>query len=204
MEKSKNKISSAQMISVYIDRYFRLIIFLLVILILLAGYFLVLNSQVSRYLKTVRQDLPKLQAQYQDLKLQNDRLKKVVDSLTSFTKEERRLIDTVLPAKFDFPSLVIQVSNLAKSNGFVVTGISYEEEKAPATKDGKSVAPVNSNLKKVKIKANFSGEGYDQFKKLAQSLEKSIVILNIDSLSFGGNGNQYGMEMTTYYYQETK
>ena len=122
-------------------------------------------------------------------------LSKYSDQLIGFTPEEEKKLSLALPDNFDLPSIIIQLSKLASDHRFVVENIEAEEINSNGLK--------SSLIKRVDIRASISGiksGDYDDFYRFIGALESSLMIFNVQAISFDPQNSKYQIELSTYYY----
>ena len=177
-----------------LNRYFRLIVFLAVIVVLAVGYWLVLAPKWEIKIKK-NQNLSALQDSVNKLKADSDFLSQYSSKIIDFTPTEERQLSLALPDEFDLPSIIVQLTKLASDYKFIVEDIQVEEVGANGLAD--------KNIKRVDIEISVSGVGgndYGNFSKLIEALESSLMIFDVKAISFTPQEVGYKLELSTYYY----
>ena len=177
-----------------LNRYFRLIIFLAVVIVLAIGYWLVLAPKWENKIEK-NQNLLSLRGQVDKLKADSDFLSQYSSKIIDFTPAEERQLSLALPDEFDLPSIIVQLTKLASDYKFIVEDIQAEEVGANGLAD--------KNIKRVDIEMSVSGVGgndYGNFSKLIEALESSLMIFDVKAISFTPQEAGYKLELSTYYY----
>jgi len=178
----------------FLNRYFRPIVFLVVILVLAAGYFMIIKPKLE-IRTTTNQELAVLEDRLNKLKADSEFLSQYSNKIIEFTPEEERKLSLALPDEFDLPSIIIQLTKLAGDYKFIVENIQAEEVSVNGLAD--------KNIKRVDIEMSVSGVGgndYGNFSKLIEALESSIMIFDVKAVSFNPQEIGYKLELSTYYY----
>jgi Tfp pilus assembly protein PilO len=164
------------------------------IIILIVGYFTVISPKLkikegrAKVLSTLSKEVRSMQSE-------SESLSRYSDNLLEFTSKEEWFLSLALPDEFDLPSIVVQLTKLASDNKFIVNNIAAE----PVNSNG----VTSGNLKKVDIEMSVNGvEGsdYGNFSNFIDALESSIMIFDVNSISFTPNEIGYKLELSTYYY----
>ncbi|MFA6422632.1 MAG: hypothetical protein WCV92_04500 [Candidatus Buchananbacteria bacterium] len=177
----------------FIERYFKIIAPVLFILVLVIGYFLVIGAQLKIYREYKNVSFSNAVEENKRLNDSKAYLKEAVK--TSFlSPEEEKYLSVAVPGDFEFTSIVSQLTPLAQAYGFNVVSIEADKLKTA----NESNQPYN--LRTIKISLNISGGDYNQFKSFLDGMEKSAMIFDIQSVSFGKN-NSFQLEILGYYFK---
>jgi len=193
-----NKITLKQK-QIMLNRLFLPAVVLTLLVVSVAGYFLVLNGKYQVLTNAKSVDLPAADQRLQSLQRELDAFKAGQLPGSAFTAEEQRLLTQVLPSSVDISSLTIQLSNLAKANNFVMTSVTLGNGNG----NGATVATSTKNTaKSAAVTVNFSGGTYYDFQNLLKALESSVMIFDVKSVTFAGDAGDIALEMVTYYYPD--
>lgn len=214
MAKNKEKKSSNNL-DLFLGANFKWVLVFLVIIILVLGYFIILQEPISRLKDSYNQKLPALVKIVKILEERKVFLSQNLNTGLSFTPSEEHLLSSALPGSFDFSSILIQIASLVKEFNFMVNNVVISEvkEAAPAAlpEEGlaadadtgiiaKSAVQADAlGLKKVNIDLEVSGGNYDDFKRLIEALESSRMIFDVKAVNFSGS-ESYKLNLVTYYY----
>jgi Tfp pilus assembly protein PilO len=195
--------------SVFIYKYFKLIIFFEVVLILAIGYFFIIRKELSEikdYEGLVLQKQEELRKikEYKsdslDFEKQYNILKKDIEN------DINKLYD-ILPPKQNLPNIMAQIEALVNNHGFMLGSISMSPGKEKAISEN-NLPLLNSGeeekidlIREVDIKIFvFSEEGgYDRVKELLNAFEHHIRFTDVISFSFEEDMESYSMILKTYY-----
>lgn len=175
----------------FIQEFYPLFIVLIVVAVLFVGYMQIIDVQCQKYWLSKHQTLA-------GIKSQNNLLSSALSDYQSIppaaiTAGDKALADLALPENFDFSNLAVQLNALAENNGFKISSLENREAEAD------NFTASDSNLRGVDVTIKLKGGSYDNFKKLLQAMETSILYLNVSGISYGDDG--YEIQSRTYYYQ---
>jgi len=153
-----NKKKKNLQLKLAIYKYYKLITFVLVILLAAGSYYFILEPKYQEVgvggkynLDTLKMELAKRESYLASLKKLNENYQKV--SQTDLDK-----LNKILPEEKDIPGLFNQMQNIAEANNLVLSSISFSE----ATETNKN-KKSESKIKKVSISLNLVGRrGYLQ------------------------------------------
>lgn len=184
------EIKNQEKILYIIERYFKFILFIVFVFILIIGYFIVLGDKYSSYIKSKNITLVGISDSIKNL--END--KRLIQNAkkANLTMEEERLIYMAIPKTFDFSSIVSQLTSLSNSYNFNVNNI--EVTKAEISEEISS----NQGIKSTRISLSVSGGNYEEFKRLLSAIETSSMIFDVLSVNFGSGGS-YDLVIRSYY-----
>jgi len=179
-----------------LNKYFKFIAILLSVIVLFFGYLFVVypkwqtKERLSNQLSILDQEIG-------DLSANKEFLSQYSAKLLEFTPKEERDLTLALPDKFDLPSIIVQLTELASDNKFIVENISAEEVNGNNGLIG--------NLKRIDIEMvvnGVEGSDYGNFSKFIDALESSIMIFDVRAISFTPGEMGYQLELSTYYYPQ--
>lgn len=182
-----------------LNQYFIFVLFGIVVLVLVLGYVLVVRDQVVQYQQSTYVELPQIRAAVDQLDAQKKALEADEKNGLAFTAQERQLLGLMVPEQFDFSSITVQLSSLAQQYGFLVTKLEATEDKRDVA-NGSTTKKAEDPLKKVKIKMTVSGKEYESFKQLVTAIEGSVMLLDMQSLTFSNSGTSFDLELLGYFY----
>lgn len=177
-----------------LNKYFKLIVILVAVLVLMAGYYLVISPKME--IKAAKdKSLLELQSEVDQLKADSDFLSKYSSKIIEFTPEEERKLNLALPSEFDLSSIIVQLTRLASEHKFMVENVQTSEVSVNGLND--------NNVKRIDIEMTVSGVGgndYGNFGRFIEALESSLMIFDVKSISFTPEKIGYQLELSTYYY----
>ncbi|MEI6287997.1 MAG: hypothetical protein WCP18_00215 [bacterium] len=179
-----------------INKYFIFIAFGLFLVVLIVGYFLMLKDNYA----SLNQAQDKLSQAKSAVMFLSKEHQAMIDSQAQsplLSPTEDRLFSLALPKSFDLPSAIIQLTELCKATGFMVTKVDVIENNLVATSaSGQKVGKANLSLSVV-------GGDYDAWKRLLLALEQSVMIVDVSSIDFNSQSANYKLNLTAYYYPDT-
>lgn len=191
----KNKLEKIQKeLAVFTNQFFTPIIFILMTMILLGGYFLVIRVQYGNLVKSRDVDLVELEESINEINQQLAFFSQYAKEEVGFTDEEKDLLSRILPDNFDFPSVVVQFTSLAETYDAKVLSVDVDEGL-----NSEVVFGADKFLRKVDINAEVYVENYDKWRRFISSLESSAMVFDVKSINFSGSSN-YSLKLSTYYY----
>lgn len=188
------------------NRFFLSLMIAIALIIILSGYFWVVKDGYGRLVASRKSQLEQLIQLRDVLQTQKGYLQDSDNSALEFTASEERLIGLALPDKFDLASALIQLQGLAKSSGFVISAVSAEEAKPIAVKNvlaeqtAVKTNLANDQVKRINLKLELAGSGYDSFKKLVSDLESSVMFFDVEAIEFSKGDSAFQLNLATYQY----
>ncbi len=119
-------------------------------------------------------------------------VKQLQDFLTYYTAisdENKARAASVMPLDADNPGLIVQLDNIARGHGMVLSSVDMVVDEKSVTQYGR---------KTIRISVSVEGGGYDQFKLLLNDLEHSLRLFDVQSIIFSPTGG-YGLVLRAYY-----
>lgn len=195
--------------SVFIYKYFKLIIFFEIILILIIGYFFIIRKELSE-IKDYEELVLQKQEELKKIKeYKNDSLEfeKQYNIIKGDIETDINKLYDILPPKQNLPNIMAQIEALVNNHGFMLGSISMSPEKEKSI--GNNNLPLLNSGEENKIDLIkgvdinifvFSEEGgYDRAKELLDAFEHHIRFIDIISFSFGEDMKSYSIILKTYY-----
>lgn len=193
---------------VFLNKYWRLLISLVVIVLALAGYFYVVKADIDNWYKLKAQALVDLKNQIAESQIELINLAKVKKSYDVLAAEQQTnlsRLSQILPTSISLPQLVVQLEGLARQSGFSLNDINFASSQAISITN----EPNNDHVKALTVNVALSGPGdYQNLKKLLTNIEQHIRLLDLLSLSLSSqsqtsqaNGQGYALQFRTYYWQ---
>lgn len=194
IDNQNNKTNTNKKIIEALNKYFKLIVILVGVIVLYIGYYFVIIPKWE--LKSDKDiAMTALQSEVDKLKMDSDFLSKYSSKIIEFSPEEERKLNLALPSSFDLPSIVVQLSQLASEHKFIVESINANET---------AVNGLNyKNIKRVDIEMTVlgtSGNDYGSFGRFISAVESSLLIFDVRAISFSPDEAGYKLELSTYYY----
>ncbi len=170
-----------------------------IILILLSG--LLLIGYVDPTYAKIR-DLAEQQAEFDDALDRSKELINVRDELISrrntFTENDRRRLDVMLPNNVDNVRLIMDIDSIAARYGMSIQGVSVSEA---GTRSDEGIGPDGSAIGSIELRFSVSTE-YEDFIAFLEDLERSLRLVDVHSISFTSgvaDFNNYAVGIRTYW-----
>lgn len=194
MENLEKKPNNFQIwLAEFLKKYFGLVLFVFVLLLSLAAYYLVISPKFKEAVSIISADTLEQQKKY------NEVAQKLVDlsSLNrSYKKIDPKLVEKVeefLPSEYVQEQLFLELEQVIIKNGYTVNSISVEKEL------GNSVGVASKNIGRVKVKISVSAVDYLDFKKLLSIMESNVRLMDIEKLTFSPGDQTADFDFYTYY-----
>lgn len=130
MTNQKNQGEKVTGLIIFLNRYYRLIIIILSLLIIVLGFFLWLKPKYQEMKKLTALQLPLREEKLKELSNYAEELEKLAKNLTDFQtqyQEELQKLEKILPRKADLAGLFAQLEALITANGFELNSVSFTE-----------------------------------------------------------------------------
>jgi hypothetical protein len=189
----------------FLNKYFNLIIAVIVIFILFFGNLYVVLPKYSNtniLIKTNISDQKKLYAQ-QKRKL--DSLRILNELHGKIPAEDLNKFNDVLPSKYQTETLFGEFEEIITDGGWTLNSINWtdlsQEEEQLGEEDSMLVAENNSKIGIIKLNLQIQNLDYAGVKRLLKVLENNLRLFDIVSLSFSGESSA-SLTLYTYYYEK--
>ncbi len=113
---------------------------------------------------------------------------------------DRENLEKLLPDHIDSVRLIIDVNNIASQYSMTLKNISLTEVgAASASAKTLAIGPEEDQFKSVGLKFGVSGS-YDAFRSFVRDLERSLRLVDIDTVSFNAQEDsyEYAVTISTY------
>ena len=130
-----------------------------------------------------------------------DRQKELLDLENAIDPDNIAALKQLLPNNIDNVRLIIDINNIAKKRGLTVRNPSIAKEADAATSDTKANNRPATDKSSVMISFSVSSS-YEVLKLFLTDLERSLRIVDLESLSFSGNDKNlydYKISLRTYW-----
>lgn len=191
-EQKNSSEDSKHKAAVISNKYFKYLIILGVVVLISAGYFLVLRPMMNSI-----QDLKRQQQEKDDFfKIKEAewlKFKKQVDTFTAVEKKDLDMLDNMIPKYGNSEELMAYIDVISRKSGFVLNDISISDDKTKKDKSQRSSADTGKNitngLRTVGVKFSVENKGgYQNLKRYLSTLEGSSRIIDITNLQYSPEG----------------
>lgn len=191
-EKKKIKKSQLQVLA---ERYYLLITFFIMLIILGLGYYFVLEPKYLEIKAGGRFSLETAQQKLEDYKNYSNNLNQVISNYQKIDSQQLAKIKAILPTDKEVADLFIQMQNLGGRHNFLISDISLNDVTDTAKNAG-------SKVKKMEVTLNLaakSGTGYQSLKELLSDLEYNLRLFDVNAVHFNPQSAAYSVSLYTYY-----
>lgn len=201
-ERRKNEILSA--IDSFLLENFKLALFLLIVLILLLGYFFILNPKYNKIKKNVAVSNEEMTNIFENLNYYLKGLNLYIDQYKKINPELTEKISKVLPVGSKKEEMYILINQIAQNENVFLMSIDIMDKESTNKnkKDDQSTSKVPSELGVITVEAGFMGVSYQQLNNLLGALEKSLRIIDVRSVIFDPGNQSLSLKLDTYYLKE--
>lgn len=209
-EQAKTEIHSlkkASNLSVFIYKYFRYIIFIEVLLVLILGYFFIVKKEledINNYNEEVswkREELKKIEDYQEDL----DKFEKKYKKIEKELEDNLDKLYDIFPPERNLPNIVAQIESLVSKHNFILgsldLGIDNRQTKEKIVPNIINKEEELDLIKEIDINIFVFSEdgGYERIKELLDAFEHHIRFMDITSFGFEEDMESYSIILKTYY-----
>ncbi len=212
MKEQKNKSQKLKGLLNLIERYFSLLLILIIVVILSFGIYFFVRPKF-RILSGMKQKLervdPKTASQIALYDKEIKKLKEVVQSYNKLTEKEVEKINKILPEKKESVELFSQIDSLIKRNGLILGLINIKETNTErGRKTGIILPGSNSELEKkdrdlekkeLELDIEIKGASYFALKSLLSSFENNLRIIDVQSVKYDPRDETVDLVLKSYY-----
>ncbi|MCX6784433.1 MAG: type 4a pilus biogenesis protein PilO [Candidatus Komeilibacteria bacterium] len=191
---------------VFLNKYWRLLLGLSMVLLLVIGYFYIISKDLNNWHRLKSEIVVELQSQISQSQQELNRLAKVQQSYSALAAEQQaRLsqLSQILPTAADLPQLIVQLESLARQSGFTLAEVNFSSTQEMGQGE------LDQHLKALTVNVALAGPGdYQNLKRLLTNLEQHIRLLDLLSLSLTAQqqvsqtkSQGYSLQLRTYYWQ---
>ncbi len=200
---------------IVVTSYFRAVLVALVVMVVAAGYFLLLGPRFKEISQQGILGYDAKRAQLEERQRYLDDLEVMVSRYEQVDFASLEKLSLVLPHKQDIPGILVEFQALAESVGLTVQSITVTELGAAAvsvapgsaeTRTGSTAIPaadaatLSSAVKPLNVSLTVAGaDGYGTLKALLTAIERDLRIFDVSSVSFTPDGATYTLLLKTYY-----
>jgi hypothetical protein len=196
----------ARIFSQSLFKYFNVLLFFTVLIILLLGFLFVLKPKYDTITENIQKSNLALEDELANLNFNKAILEGYKNNYKKLGVSSKDRLDQFLPSQFDRDLLFPQMEATIKGQGYVLDSIKLTDKSAPAeeTTRGRTAAaaPVfapPAGVGVYEVDLEISGIDYVGIKHLLSILEKSIKLYDVVGLNFGSEGGSLSLKIYTYY-----
>lgn len=175
-------------------------------LILLAGYFFVVNPKITSINQTVGASLDNERQTRAELEDKISYLIKLAAKQGQFTGDDIARVNDMLPNDPFLPELFSTIDWLGRDSGVAISSISISQSALGGKKNEAAAAVSEKGLpagvKPIEIGLAVAAENYSRLKTFLANIEKSSRIMDAVALNYSPNAGSYTVTVRTYYQPE--
>lgn len=176
-----------------ISKYLPVIIVVVGLAYAIAAYFLLFMPKISDLMAGGALDTRPLEARLKDYQAYLDRITREQDEFNKVNSAYKSRMKRILPEWADGPNLYVQMDQLARSNGMLLSSI----DAYPAAEE-----PGPHGVRKVRVSVSLAGGTLGQFMVFLEKLERLARVSDIESMTFSSGDTDYSVILTAYYIDE--
>jgi hypothetical protein len=162
---------------------------LLAVAYAVAFYFLLILPKIGPLMSGGKYDVAPLKERAQSEQDYIDKMGKTLSAFKSVDAAQTDKVESAMPSSADFPSLVDAMNDLADRHDMTLSTLDSVVDEKAVGRFGRG---------QILLTATFSNGSYSQLRALLPDMERSMRLLDIDSLSFVGE-NQYNFKIQSYF-----
>lgn len=188
----------------FLSNYFNIILAVVLIIFLLAAYFLVLGPKYQTTLSTIKDSITQHQLLYNAQKKKLADLKAISDLYKKIDPSDLKKFNTILSDAYVKESLFGEIEEIVSQNGFIINDIKLTrpEEADSGYSNGATSTPLAPNLGEIDINLSLSTIDYAGFKNLIKIFETNLRLMDISQVKFSAADSTANLTLRTYYYKK--
>lgn len=163
---------------------------LVVVSVAAGAYFVLFMPKMAELSATGGAALSALEVQVVSDEAYEKQLDAALERFGLLNTQLRQKTQTIIPLELDAPGIFVQLDGVARKHNFVITAVSITEIED-------EIGPQSQQL--VKVTLNIEGGDYQQFIVYLADLERSVRLLDVESVVFTPLSAQYSLTLRTYY-----
>ena len=180
-------------INKFFSDYFNWLVFGIVLIILLFGFFLVLKPVYDQGMSVISILNQRDVVNFENKKQELNSIKELLASYNEISDKYKDKIESIAPVRKNKEEIFSEINHLAYQNGLLLQGISLSESEGPSIVPGVETITVNFSVR---------GTDYEAFKNFLSAMENNLPLLDVLSLSFSPDGKTSSFVVDTYYIKE--
>lgn len=196
-----------QYINDLLNKYFKWLVVVIVILMLVGGYFWVIKPKYQQTLDSIKTELKLKKQSYLSKKEKMKKVNKLASVYNDMGHQKIERINTFLPTGRDYEQLFTEMDSLVSQNGMILNmmSISAGGEKSRQDQTGQQgenslQRDLPSEVKTVKMNLEVTGTDYSGLKSLISSMENNLRLMDVVEVNFSPNKKTVQLVVWTYYF----
>ncbi len=178
-------------------KYYTIVLIVLVLVILGAGYSLLIQDTLREINEIGVENLQDKEAKLAQSKETIIRLKSLNDRYAKVMYEDVKMLSDVLPSQSEIPNLIIELQEFIKSNDLSLHDIQVGSLSTATISEVTAAAPVINSLNITVIISQL--DSYDGLKLFLDDLSTNLPLVELNSLNYTPGIDAYSLNLTTYY-----
>lgn len=178
-------------------RFRRPLLLIIALAVLVFGYFAILKNPIRVY----QQNYALLGELNNNIEIAKNDLttsKKFSNAIYQLSPLEKKLLNTALPDQPEDATLVAQLTAMIDKAGFSASNIDVERLANTA-----SNKIVSDHIGRVSVRLKLKGGGYEELKQFLRLAASSLMMIDVNSISFTTKSPVYDLFLVVYYYNKT-
>lgn len=184
-------------------QYYRLATTAACLVILLAGYFLVVAPKIDAARAVDTQALQKEKDKQSSFEAKLKYLVSVQDARRNFSDDDVNLALNALPTDPGVPEFLASLESLARASGATIEGVSLSVLENAKTGKANAALPLEDKLpagvRAVEGNISVAATSYEQVKTLLANIESSLRLMDPVALLYTPASKTYTIAVRTYY-----
>ncbi|OGL74052.1 hypothetical protein A3C96_02995 [Candidatus Uhrbacteria bacterium RIFCSPHIGHO2_02_FULL_60_10] len=161
--------------------------------LLVAAWFLLFLPALPDLLAGGKFDIAAARARLDEADAYAARLDALKSAYEKINQDLNSRINKAMPAKPDVGALLVELNSIAEKNNYVMGNFSAVSEAGASSVEGRGIIRISMSLK---------GGDYQSFKRYLSTLETWDRLCDVQTISFGGKGGDYTVNLKVYYLAE--
>jgi len=195
VEKTKPEDRLKQQLNVVLIKHFRLMTFLLVMIIFIGGYFLIIQPKYNQIVKDSKLKTDELENKYSTRQKYLTQLIHLRVAYKQIDQTDKDKIEAMLPDTPQTEELISEIEVITQKNGLTLAALSVEPEEF----SGETSSDPLSAVAKVKITMDVIGTDYFALNNLLRTIENNLRLIDVTSVNYLTQDKKTSLVMQAYY-----
>jgi len=193
----------------FLMHYFKLFVFVILIIMLTAGYFMLIRPKYKKVIRDIALISADKEVEYLTQQRYLDKLNELKAIYKNINPEDKNKINVILPSQTEVEDLFSEIEVIVLKNGLLLASLQVELKEDKASSRGayipksalktKEEEELPKEIGQVSIKMEIIGTDYNGFKNMLRTLENNLRLMDIIQLSFSPSSEQTSLELLAYY-----
>jgi Tfp pilus assembly protein PilO len=187
-----------QQINNLLNKYFKWVILLVVVFILITGYFWVVKPKYEETMASLEERLDLEKQEYLSKKKKMQKIEKLAMTYNEINDRKIKRVNHLLPTDYSYESLFTEINALVSNNGMLLTDIGIKESEAKDSDEKGAEKDLPNLIKITEIEVEVMGVNYSGLKNLLSDFENNLRLLDITGVNFDPGSSSVSLVMQTY------